>query len=66
MRYRVTHTTTYAYEEIVSICHNELRLEPRSAPQQRCLARRDLAVAHDEAGLAAQVHEDRQEVHVLT
>jgi transglutaminase-like putative cysteine protease len=38
MHYRVTHVTTYAYEELVSICHNELRLEPRSAPQQRCLA----------------------------
>jgi transglutaminase-like putative cysteine protease len=38
MRYRVTHTTTYAYEELVSICHNEMRLEPRSAPQQQCLA----------------------------
>ena len=37
MRYRVTHTTTYAYEELVSICHNEMRLEPRSAPRQRCL-----------------------------
>ena len=38
MRYRVTHTTTYAYEELVSICHNEMRLEPRSAPRQQCLA----------------------------
>jgi transglutaminase-like putative cysteine protease len=38
MRYRVTHTTTYSYEEAVSICHNELRLEPRSAPRQSCLA----------------------------
>ncbi|HXK25275.1 MAG TPA: transglutaminase family protein [Myxococcota bacterium] len=38
MHYRVTHTTTYAYEELVSICHNEMRLEPRSAPRQRCLA----------------------------
>jgi transglutaminase-like putative cysteine protease len=37
VRYRVTHTTTYAYEDLVSICHNELRLEPRSAPRQRCL-----------------------------
>ena len=38
MRYRVTHTTTYAYEELVSICHNEMRLEPRSALHQQCLA----------------------------
>jgi transglutaminase-like putative cysteine protease len=35
MRYRVTHQTTYSYEEIVSICHNEVRLEPRSTPRQR-------------------------------
>ena len=33
VHYRVTHTTTYAYEELVSICHNEMRLEPRSAPR---------------------------------
>lgn len=38
MRYRVTHATTYAYDEIVSICHNELRLEPRATPRQRCVA----------------------------
>jgi transglutaminase-like putative cysteine protease len=38
MRYRVTHTTTYAYDEIVSIGHNEVRLEPRATPRQRCLA----------------------------
>jgi transglutaminase-like putative cysteine protease len=37
VRYRVTHTTTYAYEEIVSIGHNEVRLEPRTTPRQRCL-----------------------------
>ena len=35
MRYRVTHETTYSYEEIVSIGHNEVRLEPRSTPRQR-------------------------------
>ncbi|HKC52267.1 MAG TPA: transglutaminase N-terminal domain-containing protein, partial [Myxococcota bacterium] len=37
MRYRVTHETTYAYEELVSICHNELRLEPRETERQRNL-----------------------------
>ncbi len=40
MRYRVTHTTTYAYEEIVSIGDNEVRLEPRATPRQHCLATR--------------------------
>jgi transglutaminase-like putative cysteine protease len=35
MRYRVTHETTYSYEELVSTCHNELRLEPRDTERQR-------------------------------
>jgi transglutaminase-like putative cysteine protease len=38
VRYRVTHATTYVYDEIVSIGHNEVRLEPRATPRQRCLA----------------------------
>jgi transglutaminase-like putative cysteine protease len=38
VRYRVTHTTTYAYDELVSIGHNEVRLEPRATPRQRCFA----------------------------
>jgi transglutaminase-like putative cysteine protease len=37
MRYRVTHETTYEYEELVSTCHNELRLEPRATDRQRRL-----------------------------
>jgi len=37
MRYRVTHETTYEYEELVSTCHNELRLEPRETERQRRL-----------------------------
>jgi len=37
VRYRVTHTTTYAYEEMVSICHNEIRLAPRKTLSQECL-----------------------------
>lgn len=40
MRYRVTHTTIYAYDELVSIGHNEVRLEPRATARQRCLATR--------------------------
>jgi len=35
VRYRVNHVTTYAYEEQVSVCQNELRLVPRDAPHQR-------------------------------
>jgi transglutaminase-like putative cysteine protease len=33
--YRVTHVTTYRYEEPASVCHNELRLTPRSGGRQR-------------------------------
>ena len=54
MHYRVTHTTTYAYEELVSICHNEMRLEPRSAPRQRCLATA-LAIEPTPAVLATEL-----------
>jgi len=36
VRYRVTHTTTYTYEEMVSICHNEIRLAPRRTLSQEC------------------------------
>jgi transglutaminase-like putative cysteine protease len=31
----VTHVTTYRYEEPASVCHNELRLTPRSGGRQR-------------------------------
>ena len=34
MRYRVTHTTTYAYEEAVSVSHNEARITPRRTASQ--------------------------------
>ena len=54
MHYRVTHTTTYAYEELVSICHNEMRLEPRSAPRQQCLATA-LAIEPTPAVLATEL-----------
>lgn len=54
MRYRVTHTTTYEYEELVSIGHNELRLEPRSAPRQQCLATA-LAIEPTPAVLATEL-----------
>jgi transglutaminase-like putative cysteine protease len=54
VQYRVTHTTTYAYEELVSICHNEMRLEPRSAPRQQCLATA-LAIEPTPAVLATEL-----------
>jgi transglutaminase-like putative cysteine protease len=34
MECRVSHTTTYAYAEPVAVCHNELRLRPRSRSGQ--------------------------------
>jgi transglutaminase-like putative cysteine protease len=36
MEYRVTHTTTYAYSQPVSLCHNLAHLTPRDVPYQRC------------------------------
>ena len=36
MRYRVRHTTTYAYSSAVSVCHNQLHLCPRQCPHQTC------------------------------
>jgi len=36
MRYRVRHTTTYAYSNTVSVCHNELHLCPRQSSHQTC------------------------------
>ncbi len=34
MRYRVTHTTQYAYEDAVSVSHNEARVTPRRTAGQ--------------------------------
>lgn len=36
MQYRVTHTTDYAYADVVSLCYNEAYLKPRATPQQSC------------------------------
>jgi transglutaminase-like putative cysteine protease len=36
MIYRVTHRTTYSYEDPVSISHHLVRLTPRDMPQQHC------------------------------
>lgn len=35
-RYQITHTTSYAYDGLVSLCHNEARLTPRRYPWQDC------------------------------
>lgn len=36
MHYKVTHTTTYEYNEPVSLCHNLALLKPRSTVMQIC------------------------------
>jgi transglutaminase-like putative cysteine protease len=37
MIYRVTHTTTYRYGKVVSLCHNLVHLTPRTDARQTCL-----------------------------
>lgn len=36
MKYRITHTTEYQYQDLVPLCHNEAYLTPRSSQQQTC------------------------------
>ncbi len=36
MKYKVTHTTKYAYSEAVPVCHNLVHLAPRQLPYQNC------------------------------
>jgi transglutaminase-like putative cysteine protease len=38
MRFRITHSTRFEYEEPAYASHNELRIRPRDLPDQRCLA----------------------------
>lgn len=37
MIYRVTHSTTYAYSQPVSLCHNLVHLAPRNTHRQTCI-----------------------------
>jgi transglutaminase-like putative cysteine protease len=53
MQYQVTHTTTYAYSEPVSLCQNLAHLTPRTAPGQRCLK------THLEISPEPAVHSER-------
>lgn len=39
-RYKVIHTTTYAYGETVPVCNNQVCLTPRDGPHQSCLYHR--------------------------
>ncbi|MDX8126073.1 transglutaminase family protein [Methylomonas sp. OY6] len=38
MRYRVTHTTTYRYQQPVGLSYNEVRMQPRPCPNQQLLS----------------------------
>lgn len=38
MKYKVTHTTKYAYSQAVPVCHNLVHLAPRELPHQKCKA----------------------------
>ncbi len=40
MTYRVTHTTSYRYGKVVSLCHNLVHLTPRTYARQTCLLNR--------------------------
>lgn len=64
MTYRVTHVTTYRYEEPASVCHNELRLTPRSGGRQRT-RRSQLRVDPTPSVLAPQVDFFGNHVHFV-
>ncbi|MGZ5058022.1 MAG: transglutaminase family protein [Methylobacter sp.] len=36
MKYRITHTTRYQYSQLVGLCQNEARLQPRDFWRQQC------------------------------
>lgn len=65
MNYRVTHTTTYHYEELASVCHNELRLTPRRDARQQP-RRTQLRVDPTPSALVAQLDFFGNQVHFMT
>ena len=40
MKYKITHTTTYAYGEPVAVCHNQVLLTPRTDARTSCHSHR--------------------------
>jgi transglutaminase-like putative cysteine protease len=54
MKYRVKHLTTYHYSDMVSMCHNEVHLVPRSYVQQTCIHSR-LRINPEPAALTERV-----------
>jgi transglutaminase-like putative cysteine protease len=65
MIYDVRHTTTFTYEETVSVSHHVLHLAPRLHPRQSCLA---TALAIEPASSVGSEREDYfgNPVHYLT
>lgn len=54
MKYRITHTTKYAYSEPVPVCHNKLHLAPRAKLDQRCIDFRLLVIPEPAAIVSSQ------------
>jgi signal transduction histidine kinase len=65
VRYRITHETTYVYDELVSLCHNELRLEPRETDTQRRLGTA-LRIEPPPTALTAELDYFGNPTHVFT
>ena len=53
MRYRITHTTKYAYSEPVAVCHNKLHLAPRDKLNQSSTDFRLLVIPEPDAIVSA-------------
>lgn len=54
MRYRISHTTKYTYSDTVSVCHNLVRLTPRTSDTQKLMDRR-LVVSPEPAGVSSRI-----------
>ena len=65
MNYRVSHVTTYHYEELASVCHNELRLSPRAGSHQRP-RRTQLRIDPTPSALVPQLDFFGNQVHFVT
>ncbi len=65
MKYSITHTTKYAYQEPVPVCHNELRLTPRSTELQRCESHR-LLIKPDPSEMSQRLDYYGNQVHAFS
>jgi transglutaminase-like putative cysteine protease len=53
VKYKVTHTTEYQYNELTAVCHNLVHLTPRRSARQRCQDFR-LEISPEPAHLASR------------